>query len=126
MDWKLEDRSVGLGIGVVFYLGIIVNTCCAQSYGFAQLNKDMPAFIQEFGLILFVYTARYSGWAWFFSSLRVSGLKLNGFALMVVVLGKWLTAIIYKVANCSITDYHAGIFRGGNEYAIFRCWSANF
>lgn len=51
-NWKI--RSVGLGIGGVLFGGIIVGHF-AQSYGL-QLNKDMLHFIQEFGLILFVYT----------------------------------------------------------------------
>ncbi|MEX6175645.1 TrkA C-terminal domain-containing protein [Providencia hangzhouensis] len=109
MDWKLEIRSVGLGIGGVLFGGIIVGHF-AQSYGL-QLNKDMLHFIQEFGLILFVYTIGIQVGPGFFSSLRVSGLKLNGFALMVVVLGAVVTAIIYKVANIPLPII-LGIFSG--------------
>ncbi|MEX9822314.1 transporter, partial [Providencia vermicola] len=76
-----------------------------------QLNKDMLHFIQEFGLILFVYTIGIQVGPGFFSSLRVSGLKLNGFALMVVVLGAVVTAIIYKVANIPLPII-LGIFSG--------------
>ncbi|WP_272574826.1 putative transporter [Providencia sp. PROV247] len=106
-NWKI--RSVGLGIGGVLFGGIIVGHF-AQSYGL-QLNKDMLHFIQEFGLILFVYTIGIQVGPGFFSSLRVSGLKLNGFALMVVVLGAVVTAIIYKVANIPLPII-LGIFSG--------------
>lgn len=106
-NWKI--RSVGLGIGGVLFGGIIVGHF-AQSYGL-QLNKDMLHFIQEFGLILFVYTIGIQVGPGFFSSLRVSGLKLNGFALMVVVLGAVVTAIIYKVANIPLPII-LGIYSG--------------
>ena len=106
-NWKI--RSVGLGIGGVLFGGIIVGHF-AQSYGL-QLNKDMLHFIQEFGLILFVYTIGIQVGPGFFSSLRVSGLKLNGFALMDVVLGAVVTAIIYKVANIPLPII-LGIFSG--------------
>lgn len=94
-NWKI--RNVGLGIGGVLFGGIIVGHF-ARSYGLS-LNNDMLHFIQEFGLILFVYTIGIQVGPGFFSSLRVSGLKLNGFALMVVILGAVVTAIIYKIAD---------------------------
>ncbi|EPL6454529.1 MULTISPECIES: putative transporter [Providencia] len=106
-NWKI--RNVGLGIGGVLFGGIIVGHF-AQRYGL-QLNKDMLHFIQEFGLILFVYTIGIQVGPGFFSSLRVSGLKLNGFALMIVALGAIVTAIIYKVANIPLPII-LGIFSG--------------
>lgn len=51
-NWKLY--GVGLGIGGVLFGGILVGHF-AQS-GQINLNGDMLHFIQEFGLILFVYT----------------------------------------------------------------------
>ncbi len=109
MDWKLEDPECWARDWWCSIWGIIVGHF-AQSYGL-QLNKDMLHFIQEFGLILFVYTIGIQVGPGFFSSLRVSGLKLNGFALMVVVLGAVVTAIIYKVANIPLPII-LGIFSG--------------
>lgn len=51
-NWRIY--GVGLGIGGVLFGGIIVGHF-AQRYQF-ELNSDMLHFIQEFGLILFVYT----------------------------------------------------------------------
>lgn len=51
-NWKIY--GVGLGIGGVLFGGIIVGHF-AQTYQIV-LNGDMLHFIQEFGLILFVYT----------------------------------------------------------------------
>lgn len=106
-NWKI--RNVGLGIGGVLFGGIIVGHF-ARSYGLS-LNNDMLHFIQEFGLILFVYTIGIQVGPGFFSSLRVSGLKLNGFALMVVILGAVVTAIIYKIVDIPLPII-LGIFSG--------------
>ena len=65
--------------------GIIVGHF-AQTYD-VVLNGDMLHFIQEFGLILFVYTIGIQVGPGFFSSLRVSGLRLNCFAILMVVVG---------------------------------------
>ncbi|HIH7639361.1 TPA: putative transporter [Yersinia enterocolitica] len=92
-NWKVY--GVGLGIGGVLFGGIIVGHF-AQTYELV-LNGDMLHFIQEFGLILFVYTIGIQVGPGFFSSLRVSGLWLNCFAILMVVVGGLVTAIIHKL-----------------------------
>ncbi|CQD36129.1 putative transporter [Yersinia enterocolitica] len=92
-NWKVY--GVGLGIGGVVFGGIIVGHF-AQTYELV-LNGDMLHFIQEFGLILFVYTIGIQVGPGFFSSLRVSGLRLNCFAILMVVVGGLVTAIIHKL-----------------------------
>ena len=92
-NWKIY--GVGLGIGGVLFGGIIVGHF-AQTYD-VVLNGDMLHFIQEFGLILFVYTIGIQVGPGFFSSLRVSGLRLNCFAILMVVVGGLVTAIIHKL-----------------------------
>ncbi|EOY1431812.1 putative transporter [Yersinia enterocolitica] len=92
-NWKVY--GVGLGIGGVLFGGIIVGHF-AQTYELV-LNGDMLHFIQEFGLILFVYTIGIQVGPGFFSSLRVSGLRLNCFVILMVVVGGLVTAIIHKL-----------------------------
>lgn len=92
-NWKVY--GVGLGIGGVLFGGIIVGHF-AQTYELV-LNGDMLHFIQEFGLILFVYTIGIQVGPGFFSSLRVSGLRLNCFAILMVVVDGLVTAIIHKL-----------------------------
>ncbi|CNF71776.1 putative transporter [Yersinia frederiksenii] len=92
-NWKVY--GVGLGIGGVLFGGIIVGHF-AQTYQLV-LNGDMLHFIQEFGLILFVYTIGIQVGPGFFSSLRVSGLRLNCFAILMVIVGGLVTAIIHKL-----------------------------
>lgn len=92
-NWKVY--GVGLGIGGVLFGGIIVGHF-AQTYQ-VSLNGDMLHFIQEFGLILFVYTIGIQVGPGFFSSLRVSGLRLNGFAILLVLVGGVVAAIVHKL-----------------------------
>lgn len=54
MDRQHKIRGVGFGIGGVLFGGIIVGHFVDQAG--MTLSGDMLHFIQEFGLILFVYT----------------------------------------------------------------------
>ena len=82
---QLKVKGIGFGIGGVLFGGILV-VHFVKKYGL-ELDKHTLQFIQEFGLILFVYTIGIQVGPGFFSSLKKSGLKLNLFALMIVGLG---------------------------------------
>ena len=105
--WKI--RGVGLGIGGVLFGGIIVAHFTNQ-YGL-QLDARTLHFVQEFGLILFVYTIGIQVGPGFFASLRKSGLKLNAFAILIVVLGSVAAVIVHKVADVPL-DIALGIYAG--------------
>ncbi|ELR8980073.1 putative transporter [Salmonella enterica] len=79
---NIKVRGVGFGIGGVLFGGIIVGHFVDQAG--VTLSGDMLHFIQEFGLILFVYTIGIQVGPGFFASLRVSGLRLNLFAVLMV------------------------------------------
>ncbi|WP_338804244.1 putative transporter [Xenorhabdus griffiniae] len=106
-NWRI--RGIGLGIGGVLFGGIIVGHF-AQMYSLS-LSNNMLHFIQEFGLILFVYTIGIQVGPGFFSSLRVSGLKLNGFAVLIVIIGGLVAAIIHKLFDVPLPII-LGIFSG--------------
>lgn len=106
-NWKLY--GVGLGIGGVLFGGILVGHF-AQS-GQISLNGDMLHFIQEFGLILFVYTIGIQVGPGFFSSLRVSGLRLNAFAVLLVLTGGVVAAAVYKLFDVPLPII-LGVFSG--------------
>ncbi|HDR1555944.1 TPA: putative transporter [Pasteurella multocida] len=105
--WKI--RGVGLGIGGVLFGGIIVAHFTNQ-YGL-KLDAHTMHFIQEFGLILFVYTIGIQVGPGFFASLRQSGLKLNGFAALIVLLGSLAVIVIHKLADVPL-DIILGIYSG--------------
>lgn len=106
---NIKIRGVGFGIGGVLFGGIIVGHFVNQAG--IGLNGDMLHFIQEFGLILFVYTIGIQVGPGFFSSLRVSGLRLNLFAILIVVLGALVTAVVYKLFDVPLPVV-LGIFSG--------------
>lgn len=92
---NIKIRGVGFGIGGVLFGGIIVGHFVDQAG--VMLSSPMLHFIQEFGLILFVYTIGIQVGPGFFASLRVSGLRLNLFAILIVVLGGAVTALLHKL-----------------------------
>jgi len=91
---NIKIRGVGFGIGGVLFGGIIVGHFVDQAG--IGLNSAMLHVMQEFGLILFVYTIGIQVGPGFFASLRVSGLRLNLFAILIVILGGLVTTLLHK------------------------------
>ena len=106
---NVKIRGVGFGIGGVLFGGIIVGHFVDQAG--VTLSSAMLHFIQEFGLILFVYTIGIQVGPGFFASLRVSGLRLNLFAILIVILGGLVTAVLHKLFNIPLPVV-LGIFSG--------------
>ena len=106
---NVKIRGVGFGIGGVLFGGIIVGHFADQAG--VTLSSPMLHFIQEFGLILFVYTIGIQVGPGFFASLRVSGLRLNLFAILIVILGGLVTAVLHKLFNIPLPVV-LGIFSG--------------
>ncbi|HAN4877658.1 TPA: putative transporter [Escherichia coli] len=106
---NVKFRGIGLGIGGVLFGGIIVGHFVSQAR--MTLSSDMLHVIQEFGLILFVYTIGIQVGPGFFASLRVSGLRLNLFAVLIVIIGGLVTAILHKLFDIPLPVV-LGIFSG--------------
>ncbi|EGY9247133.1 putative transporter [Escherichia coli] len=106
---NVKFRGIGLGIGGVLFGGIIVGHFVSQAG--MTLSSDMLHVIQEFGLILFVYTIGIQVGPGFFASLRVSGLRLNQFAVLIVIIGGLVTAILHKLFDIPLPVV-LGIFSG--------------
>lgn len=106
---NFKFRGIGLGIGGVLFGGIIVGHFVSQAG--MTLSSDMLHVIQEFGLILFVYTIGIQVGPGFFASLRVSGLRLNLFAVLIVIIGGLVTAILHKLFDIPLPVV-LGIFSG--------------
>ncbi len=112
---NVKIRGVGFGIGGVLFGGIIVGHFVDQA-GVA-LSSPMLHFIQEFGLILFVYTIGIQVGPGFFASLRVSGLRLNLFAILIVILGGLVTAVLHKLFNIPSPGGARYLLRCGDQHA---------
>ena len=106
---NVKIREIGFGIGGVLFGGIIVGHFVDQAG--ITLSNPMLHFIQEFGLILFVYTIGIQVGPGFFASLRVSGLRLNLFAILIVVLGGLVTTLLHKIFAIPLPVV-LGIFSG--------------
>lgn len=105
----IKVRGVSLGIGGVLFGGILVSHFMTQ-YG-VKLDGHTLHFIQEFGLILFVYTIGIQVDPGFFASLRQSGLKLNAFAVMIVGISGILVILLHKIFDVPLPVI-LGIFSG--------------
>ncbi|EFX91468.1 TrkA C-terminal domain protein [Actinobacillus ureae ATCC 25976] len=105
----LKIKGVGLGIGGVLFGGIIISHF-STLYGI-KIDAHTLHFIQEFGLILFVYSIGIQVGPGFFGSLRQSGLKLNGFAILIVLLSGILVALIHLIFDVPLPAI-LGIFSG--------------
>ncbi|MDP0376129.1 putative transporter [Glaesserella parasuis] len=105
----IKVRGVNLGIGGVLFGGILVSHFMTQ-YG-VKLDGHTLHFIQEFGLILFVYTIGIQVGPGFFASLRQSGLKLNAFAVMIIGISGILVILLHKIFDVPLPVI-LGIFSG--------------
>lgn len=78
---KLRFKGISLGVTYVFFFGIL-----AGAVGL-QVDSQMLAYAESFGLILFVYTLGLQVGPGFMSTFRKGGTTLNLLALAVVALG---------------------------------------
>jgi putative transport protein len=94
---QVKVRGVGLGIGGVLFSGI-AGGHLARLAGIG-FDAEMMDFIRDFGLVLFVYTIGIQVGPGFFSSLRRSGLALNGLALLMVLTGVAVAVALHLAAG---------------------------
>lgn len=102
---KLQILRVSLGVTFVFFIGILVG-----HFQF-DINRDILAFAQNFGLIIFIYALGLQVGPGFFSSFKQEGMKLNMLGLSVVFLGLIMAFIINIVTDISLPNI-VGILSG--------------
>ncbi|MBN8247183.1 MAG: putative transporter [Verrucomicrobia bacterium] len=102
---SVRIAGIRLGSAGVLFVGLL-----AGHLGF-QVDPTLRQFLQEFGLVLFVYTIGLQMGPGFFTSLRRQGLSLNGLALGVVVLGILLTLGLARAFGLDLAAA-AGLFAG--------------
>ena len=115
---QLKYKGVGLGIGGVLFSGILVGHIANAYFGFelhTQTGLTAEAsilhFLQEFGLMLFVYGIGIQVGPSFFAALRGSGLKLLTLAISIIVLGCCIALTLFY---CGIVtpDALVGMYSG--------------
>ena len=91
---SVKVRGIGLGSAGVLFAGLIVG-----SLGF-RLDHAVLEFLREFGLMLFVFMMGLQLGPGFFASLRKAGVKLNLFAVAIVIVGflcTWLCGVLFHI-----------------------------
>lgn len=102
---KIKIFGISLGITFVFFSGIL-----AGHFGF-EINPEMLAFAQNFGLILFVYALGVQVGPGFFPSFKKGGFKLNMLSTILLALGA-LTAILTPLFSDITFENAVGLLCG--------------
>ncbi|MDO4994264.1 MAG: putative transporter [Bacteroidales bacterium] len=95
---KIKVGGVSLGVTFVLFVGILVGHFLQQGvlyHGFTPEPLNVLNFIQDFGLILFVYSIGLQVGPSFFTSLRGNGVKLNMAAAIIIALNIVVMLTLY-------------------------------
>lgn len=93
---RVKVGGISFGITWVLFVGIIL------SHFGMTVDSQVLHFIQEFGLILFVYSIGLQVGPGFFSSFKQGGLQLVGCATAIVLLGVLVSYVIHLVTGTPI------------------------
>ncbi len=102
---KVKVWGISLGVTWVLFVGIFL------SHFGMRIDPSTLGFIKEFGLILFVYSIGMQVGPGFFSAFKRGGIRLNLFAILIVLLGVATTLVIFWVTGTPITTM-VGILSG--------------
>ena len=86
---KLKFRGVSFGVAFILFTGIVVG-----HFGFTG-NLKTIGFVQDFGLILFVYSLGLQVGPSFFTSFRQGGMRMNRLAVYLVLLNMLVAIGVY-------------------------------
>lgn len=86
---KLKFRGISLGVAFILFTGIVVG-----HFGFTGNTKTLN-FVQDFGLILFVYSLGLQVGPSFFTSFRQGGMKMNRLAILMIFLNIVVAVGVY-------------------------------
>lgn len=100
---RIRLLGFSLGVAAVLFAGLFV--------GGAVPGVELPDFVPQLGLVLFVYTVGLSSGPGFFASLRARGLRDNGLALGVLMGALGLALGVGRLLGLS-GPLLAGLFAG--------------
>ena len=86
---KLKFRGVSFGVAFILFTGIVV-----AHFGFTGNIKTI-SFVQDFGLILFVYSLGLQVGPSFFSSFAKGGIQMNRLAVLMIFLNIVVAIVAY-------------------------------
>lgn len=95
---KIKVKGITLGVTWILFVGILAGDLLAR--GGIEENATVINFIQDFGLILFVFSIGLQVGPSFFTSLKQGGLKANGVAAGIIMLNiVVMLALYYGLRN---------------------------
>ncbi len=95
---KLKVAGISLGVTFVLFVGIFVGHLLKQgqiNLGYTPEPLNVINFIQDFGLILFVYSIGLQVGPSFFTSLKGNGITLNMAAMSIIMLNIIVMLVLY-------------------------------
>ena len=102
---SIRVGGVSLGVSAVFFAGLAASALDAR--------LRLPDFVDQFGLVLFVYAVGLGGGPAFFRTLRKRGLRDNVFVVAVLAAGALLVAGSAQLLHLRPAT-SAGVFAGGS------------
>lgn len=102
---RIRFGGVRLGLAGVLFAGLAL-----AHFGFTP-STAVAHFVKDFGLVLFVFSLGMQMGPGFFASLRRHGLRLNGYAALLVMLGGGLSLLWGWLLGWS-TPVTVGVFCG--------------
>lgn len=103
---KVKIAGVSLGVTFVLFVGILMG-----HFGY-EVNPDVLKFVREFGLILFIFSIGLQVGPSFFSSFKKGGMRLNGLAVLGIVLNVAIVLTIFYVDGNTPIDALVGVMSG--------------
>ncbi len=103
---KLKIAGVSLGVTFVLFVGIIMG-----HFGYI-VDGEVLHFIREFGLILFIFSIGIQVGPAFFSSFKKGGMRLNGLAVLGILLNVAIVLAIYFIDGNTSISALVGVMSG--------------
>lgn len=103
---KLKIFGVSLGVTFVLFVGIIMG-----HFGYI-VDSAVLKFIREFGLILFIFSIGLQVGPGFFSSFKKGGMRLNGLAVLGIILNVAIVIAIYFIDGNTSINALVGVMSG--------------
>lgn len=94
----IKIAGISLGVTFVFFTGIL-----AGHFG-VKIDLDMLILMQNFGLVLFIYSLGVQVGPGFISSFKKGGVKLNMLSTAVLVIGTAMAFGLHLVTGISLPD----------------------
>lgn len=103
---KMKFAGVSLGVTFVLFVGIIMG-----HFGYI-VDGEVLHFIREFGLILFIFSIGLQVGPAFFESFRTGGMRLNGLAVLGILLNVAIALAIYYIDGETSMSALVGVMSG--------------